>query len=390
MQFVTEYQKPDLSEYSKLVPTTFPDDQILFKESDVSATPNYGSLKLLEGTWVNYNPNKESKLYGIHTTMMPGPGSNTDSFPGQYHFECDDYTEEFKFHLSKGKVRNRCGANEQLTGVVEYTQNIVGLDGTGLHEENGMFLYLNEVTARRTTQKDIDEDVLNDDNLVDQKQGRFLPQHSITRMGSIPHGNTISLVGSDYMPKAGKPDFHYNGQTFDYNHTTLHPTMTIFLDGLKNDVMHDLDDPKPPLWASAPKDTLSGHRNYVKRLYNHQHYPYSLRPDLRLRDVVNGQEMKEHIVIDLNSRIEIGQRAGFNGSVTNTPMIAKYCPVTEVRFRMWIQTIIEDGEEVLQLQYEQIIFFEFGFGTDGSHTRWPHIQTNTLRQKKWVDAKMKA
>jgi hypothetical protein len=53
MQFVTEYQKPELSEYNKIVPSTFPEEQVVFKESDVTAKPQYGSLELLEGTWVN-------------------------------------------------------------------------------------------------------------------------------------------------------------------------------------------------------------------------------------------------------------------------------------------------------------------------------------------------
>ena len=49
---------------------------------------------------------------------------------------------------------------------------------------------------------------------------------------------------------------------------------------------------------------------------------------------------------------------------------------------MWLETVIEaDGTEVLQLQYEQIIFFEFMVGSNGQTTRWPHIQINTLRKK---------
>jgi len=54
--------------------------------------------------------------------------------------------------------------------------------------------------------------------------------------------------------------------------------------------------------------------------------------------------------------------------------------VTRMRLRLWIETIIEDGQEVQQLQYEQITNFEFHFGTDGGTTLWPHIQVNTLRK----------
>ncbi|WP_426478913.1 hypothetical protein ACP3T3_05520 [Chryseobacterium sp. CBSDS_008] len=47
---------------------------------------------------------------------------------------------------------------------------------------------------------------------------------------------------------------------------------------------------------------------------------------------------------------------------------------------MWFETIIEDEKEILQLQYEQIVFFEFDFGNDGGTTSWPHIQVNTLHK----------
>jgi hypothetical protein len=47
---------------------------------------------------------------------------------------------------------------------------------------------------------------------------------------------------------------------------------------------------------------------------------------------------------------------------------------------MWIETVVEDEKEILQLQYEQVIFFEFAFGDDGGTTSWPHIQVNTLRK----------
>mmetsp|Transcript_14753 Transcript_14753/g.18738 ORF Transcript_14753/g.18738 Transcript_14753/m.18738 type:complete len:103 (+) Transcript_14753:169-477(+) len=96
--------------------------------------------------------------------------------------------------------------------------------------------------------------------------------------------------------------------------------------------------------------------------------------------------MKKFIFIDMGSRF----RANPQGGVLNTPLVQRYCPVTEVKFHLWIETVIEDdGEEVLQLQYEQISFFEFSFFLDGSKLRWPHIQVNTLRKKDWVESRMR-
>ncbi len=34
-----------------------------------------------------------------------------------------------------------------------------------------------------------------------------------------------------------------------------------------------------------------------------------------------------------------------------------------------------------QLQYEQIVDFEFMFGSSGGTTQWPHIEVNTLRRE---------
>ena len=53
-----------------------------------------------------------------------------------------------------------------------------------------------------------------------------------------------------------------------------------------------------------------------------------------------------------------------------------------MNFKLWIETVIVDGEEIMQLQYEQIMFFGFQFGFIGVTTRWPHIQINTLRKAK--------
>ena len=75
------------------------------------------------------------------------------------------------------------------------------------------------------------------------------------------------------------------------------------------------------------------------------------------------------------------EEEGPRGGILNTPIINRYVPATRMRLRLWIETVIEDGKEVLQLQYEQIQNFEFHLGTDGGTTLWPHIQVNTLRKR---------
>jgi hypothetical protein len=75
---------------------------------------------------------------------------------------------------------------------------------------------------------------------------------------------------------------------------------------------------------------------------------------------------------------------GVQGGVINNPMIERYCRVVRMRYRMWIEEVFDEefGGLIEQLQYEQIVDFEFQFGSDGGTTLWPHIQVNTLRREK--------
>ena len=72
---------------------------------------------------------------------------------------------------------------------------------------------------------------------------------------------------------------------------------------------------------------------------------------------------------------------GIQGGAINNVMIERYCRVVRVKMRMWIEQIhISENEIIDQLQYEQIVYFEFMFGSSGKTTQWPHIQVNTLRR----------
>lgn len=108
----------------------------------------------------------------------------------------------------------------------------------------------------------------------------------------------------------------------------------------------------------------------------HPLYPYSVRPDLRLRDSIKGETIKNHVLIELSSK----NKTGAQGGILNVPFVNRFVSTVEMNMRMWIETVVENGKEILQLQYEQIIFFEFDFGDDGGTTSWPHIQVNTLRK----------
>jgi len=122
-----------------------------YSDAVLNAPANYGILEQLIGTWVNVNPNKSKTGWGLHTTCMPSPGTNTETIFGVYHFLCEDYTEELSFAPVSGGVRNRGGTNEQFAGAIEYKQSIQRVsDGVGIHEEVGMYLWLTKcITTQR-------------------------------------------------------------------------------------------------------------------------------------------------------------------------------------------------------------------------------------------------
>ncbi|MET3033276.1 hypothetical protein ABXT05_19220, partial [Flavobacterium johnsoniae] len=132
---------------------------------------DYGILRALQGTWVSYNHNgngsRELIGSGIHTTIMPSPGTNAGTIPGKFSFECEEYIEKLTFDLVPGGVRNRGGANEQFCGAVKYEQSIKSVNAvpgesalkyTPIHEENGMYLWLSDIFNYAATEKTIEED----------------------------------------------------------------------------------------------------------------------------------------------------------------------------------------------------------------------------------------
>lgn len=420
-----------------------------FSEENLQQIVNnvdYGILRALEGTWVSYNHNgnnKKSIGSGIHTTIMPSPGTNAGSIPGKYSFECEEYIEKLTFNLVPGGVRNRGGSNEQFCGAVKYEQSIKSVNSvpnesalkyTPIHEENGMYLWLSDIFNYAATQKTIEEDrgvhaisstnpnkdlyksgyqdetlflILNDQGkkeyvTLENLNGRhyyeiipskelkpgagqtgpyFIPDYSISRSGVIPHGSTITLLGDltrsgeDYLiPNA--PKFSEGDAAWKYDHLSISRTMGGAGASEANPI--NLDKPAPD-WVFEKLDDVNDegeNKIYTQRILAHPLYPYSVRPDLRLRDSIKGQKINNYVLIQMSSK----NKTGAQGGILNVPFVDRFVTTVEMNMRMWIETVEENGKQILQLQYEQIIFFEFDFGDDGGTTSWPHIQVNTLRK----------
>ncbi|MFL9833777.1 peroxidase, FMP-type [Chryseobacterium terrae] len=436
--------------YSKLLI----DDPVRpFREENLNEIANnvdYGVLEALAGTWVSYNANYNQNIKrpsigsGIHTTIMPSPGTDQNTIPGKFSFDTEEYIEKLTFELVPGGVRNRGGATELFCGAVKYDQTIKSvnkvegnpdLQYAGIHEENGMYLWLSDVYNYAATKETIEKDrgihafsnedfekygykgeyrneplvEVRDENgnssyilLSQLKEGQkyyeiipaqeikpldglsgpyFIPDYSISRSGVIPHGSTITLLG-DIAPNGnnylinGSPQFPYGDATWDPPHLAISPTMGGAGASVTNPI--NLDEPAPAWVHETLNDENDPGSNkiYTQRILANELYPYCVRPDMRLRDTLSGQNVANYVLIQMSSKMATGAQGG----ILNVPFVNRFVPTVEVEFSLWIETVIEDGKEILQLQYEQIIFFEFDFGNDGGTTSWPHIQVNTLRK----------
>ncbi len=436
--------------YSKLLI----DDPVRpFKEKnldEIAENVDYGVLAALDGTWVsynaNYNPNIERKSIGsgIHTTIMPSPGTNSGTIPGKFSFDCEEYIEKLTFSLVPGGVRNRGGATELFCGAVKYEQSIQSVNKvegqdslkyTSIHEENGMYLWLSDVYNHAATKESIEKDrgihafseedfklygykgeyrneplvqISPDENnkeyilLSQLKEGQeyfeiipaqelkpgagvdgsyFIPDYSISRSGVIPHGSTITLLG-DIAPNGsnylidGSPKFPSGDAAWQTDHLAISQTMG----GAGASPAHPINLDQPaPAWVHetlTDQNDPGSNKIYTQRILADNLYPYSVRPDLRLRDTLSGQNVANHVLVQMSSK----KSTGAQGGILNVPFVNRFVPTVEVDMSIWIETVIEDGKEILQLQYEQIVFFEFDFGNDGGTTSWPHIQVNTLRK----------
>lgn len=338
--------------------------------------PSYGILEKLEGTWIS----TDKTSYGIHTTCLPSPGTSVEQIPGKFTFVSENYTEKLTFTKVPGGVRNRGGANEQIVAAIKYDQTITSQKTNSIiHEENGMYMWLDNMYNNPASNESIEKDLGAPELLPGDgaRGGAFVPSHTIARSGTIPHGSSIMLLGNPSRKEDGKPEFPTGLDAWDFDHLSISPTMG------GGGGPWNLDE-KAPSFAfdkTLPFRDPSGNTTYTQRIFAHELYPYCVRPDLRLRDTIKNQNIKSYEMFVLDTEFDDGK--GPQGGVNNSPMINRFTPVKKITFRMWIEEVEEeDGTTELQLQYEQVMFFEFGFGTDGGTTFWPHIQVNTLRKKK--------
>ena len=301
----------------------------------------------LDGTWVNV-----PGTWGVHTTIMPAPGSTSEQMFGAFTFLTQEYTETLKFRKNTGPVRNRLGSNEQFIGALNYETSIRDRNNFEIHFEMGQYLWLGVWThekaapydkegdpvlySRKTTEADVKNDFLFPTLAAGSQGPQFLPPFSISRQGSIPHGNAIQLFGKQpdgpqggpYKDIPGAPVIYHgvnDGVLWDADSVAFHPSMGYSAQQLNIDTAEQLGDPegcpssrvKPAFAAKlanypSPKGSADyldpeGSPAYMGRIFNGAQeltqpqpdgkvgedplFPYCVQPNIRL--VEANQKLKD-------------------------------------------------------------------------------------------------
>lgn len=361
----------------------------------------FGILSKLHGTWVNWKGGPT----GLHTTPMPSPGTSSETVFGVFHFKSQEYREQLKFTQVNAPVRNRAGSNEQFNGAVKYETAIIDNENLLQHFEDGMYLWLGDnkmpwspdgpyqnprsmfkhTSDEKSVKIDGAEPVMGPGQLGPQ----FVAPHTISRSGVIPHGTTIHLTGNITKSNVEGQAPHI-ADLWESQYLAVSPTMGI-------NIQQDLISGSrvKPKWTKLSREEqapdappefrgVNSGRAYIQKIFNYDKYgakfPFTVQPNLKLIDANEGIRFKKYDLIELDSRHD----TGIQGGTINNAMVERYCRVVRMRLRMWLEEIYdeESGKVIDQLQYEQIVDFEFMFGSSGGTTQWPHIQVNTLRREK--------
>lgn len=366
----------------------------------IPSSAQFGTLSKLSGTWVNWKGGPK----GLHTTPMPSPGSSSETVFGVFHFKSQEYREQLKFTQVDAPVRNRAGSTEQFNGPIKYETMIIDNENVLQHFENGMYLWLGDnqmpwdpdspfqnppnlfkhTSDEESVKTDGTEPIFGAGELGPQ----FVNPYTISRSGVIPHGTTIHITGN--VTKSEINTKPHIADLWEQQYLSVSPTMGI--NPAKDFIQGSREKPK---WTKlsreeqnpegGPRESgVNSARAYFLKIFNYDQFgakfPYTVQPNLTLIDANKETSFKKYDLIELDSF----HNTGHQGGTINNVMINRYCRVVRMRFRLWLEEIVdeESGKVIDQLQYEQIVDFEFMFGSNGGTTQWPHIQVNTLRREK--------
>jgi hypothetical protein len=316
-------------------------DQLKYqpRHIEVSSTgdPDLGILQLLPGTWSN-----APDLLGRGWNAIALPfASNTSSI--DYRLLVNQYNEVLKFTLVDKGVKNRGiqrGApslnTDQIVVALDYEQRIEQIDAddfpasglagdpyTTIHHEPGLWLFMTNEAE---------------------------PHSNISRLGTIPHGDSLLALGAGTL-------------------SVLPPTIPA-INGLPIGVNQALTNPYLAPYAHF-------HANPFNGVFD------PTQPHKLLVGAIPGT-VKRTTKLEVSTRIE-------TGGVVNIPFIVRQANAAEMISTFWICELQETdacGNPRLIMQYLQIVLLDFFARRDGmpGPIRWPHVSINTMEKTSEPDA----
>ncbi len=264
----------------------------------------------LQGTWVG---NK-----GLNGIAVPSKGSKPDSVQDD-EFLLFNYLETLTFTNAGAPARNRGGDVDQYVAALQYHQRVSNKETNDLlHVEDGMFLNL---AAK-----------------FDNNGNRLpAPQFSIARSGTIPHGNSIMILGNSSLVDPG---------TFKIPPVSL-----------------------VPFKLTGELNTTFG---YTSGLINQSIvFHQALQQELDKP----GFKIDKIIVMDLDS--------ANNGGILSIPFINDRAKVVSMQATFWLEKVtdLNTKQQFNQLQYVQIMNLAFHQDQTKDPNNliiWPHVTINTL------------
>ena len=293
----------------------------------------------LQGSWVG--------LDGFNLVAVPSRGSKPTDF-GDFLLITMPYIETLTFTDPGAPAPNRGGDTDQFVAALEYHQRVtsnpgpdykVGADndsptfrGELLHVETGMFLNLTKTIDNQGNPAPVNGMATDEDNFV------------LARSGTIPHGDSIMILGKAPELSAGRPQIDNIG------------TLPTHLPPFPASVGY-----REPYEENGKLDNPKGN------------------PALVLRNHLDVQEKAEQ---KITNTVSFSFDSNNGGAVTNIPFIMHRANATRVQAFFWLETvrIAATGQEFDQLQYAQIIDLEFHHFEQGKDALigWPHVTVNTL------------
>ena len=283
-----------------------------------------GPLTEFPGTWAGT---------GFNLIARPDFQNNKPFF-----LEVNGTLENLEFKLIGGDIPNRGSEQKDifLHGVT-YLQQVADCVTHGaLHIEPGLWIHIPKTT---------------DPNV---------PQATVVRQATIPHGDSLLAQGAVIPPVAGGP--------------TIKPVdSTPFTDA----VIPGLNDPAKNPITNA---------DYLAQYKNRNLIPCCLLPgvDLNavvkdptemLRAAIKGQNITNTVVIVVSTAADPKSTG-----ILNIPFVVTNANALQMDAIFWIETVqpTDGGDPFLQLQYVQRVILDFPPAPNAANIHWPHISVATL------------